>query len=120
MTRFRRFVDRWCEYRDALALELSLETGSISFGFEPALLAGFVRACLYALSLFGFDLTEEQILGLVLVVEAGTALFVRSQTVTKAHAANVLEAAAIETDVKPSEAAAIGQAMGVPPKNEQG
>lgn len=60
---------------------------------EPALLTAFVRACLYALALFGFDITPVQIGGLMLVVETGGALFIRSRTVTKGHVEQVLEAA---------------------------
>lgn len=81
----------------------------MSLNLEPALIVGFVRACLYALALFGLDLSEEQIFGLVAVVESGGALFIRSQTVTKGHVQNVLEHAST-TPVQDQE---LKEALGV-------
>jgi hypothetical protein len=79
--------------------------------FEPALVVGFVRACLYALALFGFDLSEEQIIGLVAVVETGGALFIRSSTVTKGHVEQVLEHAT----TSPAQDQELSAALGVEP-----
>lgn len=46
---------------------------------EPVAIAAFIRVVLYAAVAFGLDFTEEQLLALVAVVEAGTALFVRAR-----------------------------------------
>lgn len=80
----------------------------MSLRFEPALVVGFIRACLYAAALFGFDFSEEQIIGLVAVVETGGALFIRSSTVTKGHVEQVLEHASTSSDQDRELSAALG------------
>lgn len=79
--------------------------------FEPALLIAFIRSCLYALVLFGFEFSHEQIGGLVLVVETGGALFIRSQTVTTAHVTSVLDSASTTA----AQDADIKQNLGIDP-----
>ena len=46
---------------------------------EPVAIVSFVKAVLYLVVLFGFDLTTEQIAGIILVVETGLALLQRSR-----------------------------------------
>ena len=79
--------------------------------FEPALLTAFIRACLYALVLFGLDFSEEQIGGMILVVETGGALFIRAKTVTKGMVTQVLDAA----PTTPAQDQDIKQNLGIDP-----
>lgn len=80
---------------------------------EPALVIGFIRACLYAGALFGVELNDAQILGVVAVFESGSALFIRSSTVTKGHVENVLE----QASTTPAQDQELSAALGVePPK----
>lgn len=46
---------------------------------EPVAIVAFIRSVLLCAVLFGLDLSNEQIAGVVLVVEAGAALFTRSR-----------------------------------------
>lgn len=52
---------------------------------EPVVIATFIRMVLYAAVAFGFEITEEQLLALVGVVETGSALFVRSRVSPVIH-----------------------------------
>jgi hypothetical protein len=45
---------------------------------EPVLLAGAIRAVLYSAMLFGLNITEQQLGGVILAVEAVSALITRT------------------------------------------
>lgn len=51
----------------------------MTFGREPTLIIGFVRAVVVCAIAFGLELTPEQIAGIYLVVEATLSLVNRSQ-----------------------------------------
>ena len=52
---------------------------SFLFHAEPVAILAFIRSVLYVGVLFGFNLSEEQIAGIVLVVETFFAIFTRSK-----------------------------------------
>lgn len=79
---------------------------------EPAALVAFAKAVIYALAVFGLNFTPEQILALGAVVETGSILVIRSQTITKAHADEVLEASPIAT----SQTDVVKEQLGITPK----
>lgn len=54
------------------------------FGREPVLWTSFIRAVLLVSVLFGVKLSADQIAGVLLVVEAGLALYTRTQVEPKA------------------------------------
>lgn len=65
---------------------------------EPASVIAVLRASLYALALFGFQLDEAQIIALVAVAETFSALLIRMQTVTKPFLRDVLKDAGGDDD----------------------
>lgn len=63
------------------------------FNAEPTAIIGFIRAVLYLGVLFGFDVSEAQMGGIIVVVESALVLWNRSEVVPVETAKDKIEAA---------------------------